>query len=98
MDLMEPFERKFHASQHFEILTKLTPFFFLLQIQNPYYYFQSLNVRIKPQGAEDELKHAVAFVRPVSVAFEVVDPFRSYSGGVYTSTTCGSDPMVILLE
>ncbi|KAF6162437.1 hypothetical protein GIB67_017325 [Kingdonia uniflora] len=45
------------------------------------------------QGAEDELKDAVAFVRPVSVAFEVVNGFKLYSGGVYTSTTCGSDPM-----
>lgn len=46
------------------------------------------------QGAEDELKHAVAFVRPVSVAFEVVHDFRFYKKGVYTSGTCGSTPMV----
>lgn len=46
------------------------------------------------QGAEDELKHAVAFVRPVSVAFEVVSGFRLYSKGVYTSNSCGSTPMV----
>ncbi|XP_031492601.1 thiol protease aleurain-like [Nymphaea colorata] len=45
------------------------------------------------QGAEDELKHAVGVVRPVSVAFEVVSGFRFYKGGVYTSTTCGSSPM-----
>ncbi|XP_010666300.3 pro-cathepsin H [Beta vulgaris subsp. vulgaris] len=44
-------------------------------------------------GAEEELKDAVAFVRPVSVAFEVVDEFRFYEKGVYTSTTCGSTPM-----
>lgn len=44
-------------------------------------------------GAEDELKDAVAFVRPVSVAFEVVNGFRFYKEGVYTSTTCGSAPM-----
>ncbi|KAK1551382.1 hypothetical protein Q3G72_034686 [Acer saccharum] len=46
------------------------------------------------QGAEDELKHAVALVRPVSVAFEVVKSFRFYKGGVFTSTTCGSTPML----
>ncbi|CAN6480219.1 unnamed protein product [Victoria cruziana] len=46
------------------------------------------------QGAEDELKHAVGIVRPVSVAFQVVSGFRFYKGGVYTSTTCGSGPMV----
>lgn len=51
---------------------------------------ESVNITL---GAEDELKHAVALVRPVSVAFEVVDPFRSYTGGVYTSTTCGNKPM-----
>ncbi|EPS73937.1 hypothetical protein M569_00815 [Genlisea aurea] len=45
------------------------------------------------QDAEDELKHAVAFVRPVSVAFEVVKGFKSYKSGVYTSATCGSSPM-----
>ncbi|KAG7021970.1 Thiol protease aleurain [Cucurbita argyrosperma subsp. argyrosperma] len=43
-------------------------------------------------GAEDELKHAVAFVRPVSVAFQVVKGFRLYSKGVYTSNSCGSSP------
>lgn len=46
------------------------------------------------QGAEDELKHAVAIVRPVSVAFEVVNGFRFYKNGVYTSDTCGNTPMV----
>lgn len=45
------------------------------------------------QGAEDELKHAVGVVRPVSVAFEVVRGFRFYKSGVYTSDTCGSSPM-----
>ena len=29
---------------------------------------------------------------PVSIAFEVVDDFDSYTGGVYTSTTCGNQP------
>lgn len=42
------------------------------------------------QGAEDELKHAVAMVRPVSVAFQVMNGFRFYDSGVYTSDTCGS--------
>ncbi|CAA0836842.1 Thiol protease aleurain [Striga hermonthica] len=50
----------------------------------------SVNITL---GAEDELKHAVAFSRPVSVAFEVVHGFRLYKEGVYTSTTCGSSPM-----
>ncbi|MED6164276.1 hypothetical protein PIB30_088140 [Stylosanthes scabra] len=47
----------------------------------------SVNITL---AAEDELKHAVAFVRPVSVAFQVVDGFRFYKDGVYTSNTCGS--------
>lgn len=46
------------------------------------------------QGDEQELKHAVAFVRPVSVAFQVVQSFRFYKSGVYTSDTCGRSPMV----
>ena len=50
------------------------------------------------QGAEDELMHAVAFVRPVSVAFEVVNGFRFYKSGVYTSDTCGTTPMVSFLQ
>lgn len=50
----------------------------------------SVNITL---GAEDELQHAVAFVRPVSVAFEVVNDFRLYKNGVYTSKTCGSTPM-----
>ncbi|KAF7836814.1 thiol protease aleurain-like [Senna tora] len=50
----------------------------------------SVNITL---GAEDELKHAVAFVRPVSVAFEVVSGFKLYKKGVYTSDTCGTTPM-----
>ncbi|CDP03083.1 unnamed protein product [Coffea canephora] len=50
----------------------------------------SVNITL---GAEDELKYAVGTVRPVSVAFEVVNGFRFYKGGVYTSNTCGSAPM-----
>lgn len=51
---------------------------------------ESVNITL---GAEDELKHAVAFVRPVSVAFQVVNGFRFYKDGVYTSDSCGSTPM-----
>ena len=50
------------------------------------------------QGAEDELKHAVAFVRPVSVAFEVVSGFQFYKEGVYSSDTCGNKPLVSSLR
>ncbi|XP_073149990.1 vanillin synthase [Henckelia pumila] len=50
----------------------------------------SVNITL---GAEDELRHAVAFVRPVSVAFEVVNGFKAYNGGVYTSTSCGNSPL-----
>ncbi|KAB1214948.1 Thiol protease aleurain-like [Morella rubra] len=50
----------------------------------------SVNITL---GAEDELKHAVAIVRPVSVAFQVVTGFRFYKEGVYTSETCGTTPM-----
>lgn len=50
----------------------------------------SVNITL---GAEDELKHAVAFVRPVSVAFEVISGFKLYSGGVFTSDHCGTSPM-----
>lgn len=50
----------------------------------------SVNITL---GAEDELKHAVGLVRPVSVAFEVVSGFKQYKEGIYTSDTCGSTPM-----
>ena len=46
------------------------------------------------QGAETQLKHAVATKRPVSVAFEVVNDFRLYNGGVYTSSVCHTSPQV----
>lgn len=52
------------------------------------------NLYNQTQGAEDELKHAVGLVRPVSVAFEVVTSFRFYKNGVYTSDVCGSTSMV----
>ncbi|KAK8581852.1 hypothetical protein V6N12_072058 [Hibiscus sabdariffa] len=45
------------------------------------------------QGSEVELKHAVGLVRPVSVAFEVIDDFRFYKSGVYFNDTCGSAPL-----
>lgn len=38
-------------------------------------------------GDEVELKSAV-YQQPVSVAFQVVDDFGSYTSGVYTSSTC----------
>ncbi|GKD73074.1 zinc finger, CCHC-type containing protein [Tanacetum coccineum] len=44
-------------------------------------------------GAEDELKYAVGLVRPVSVAFQVINNFILYTGGVFTSDNYGSDPM-----
>ncbi|XP_030530482.1 thiol protease aleurain-like [Rhodamnia argentea] len=50
----------------------------------------SVNITL---GAEDELKYAVAMVRPVSVAFQVVRSFQLYESGVFTSDTCGSTPM-----
>ncbi|KAG0566351.1 hypothetical protein KC19_7G057300 [Ceratodon purpureus] len=46
------------------------------------------------EGAEMQLKHAVATQRPVSVAFEVVNDFRLYNGGVYTSSDCHTGPQV----
>jgi len=68
--------------------------------QNGICKFSSANVGIRVMesvnitlGAEDELKHAVGTVRPVSVAFEVVDGFRFYKSGVFTSDTCGNSPM-----
>ncbi|MFQ6650952.1 hypothetical protein Gotur_023132 [Gossypium turneri] len=47
----------------------------------------SVNITL---GAEDELKHAVALVRPVSVAFQVITSFRFYKTGVFTSDKCGT--------
>lgn len=47
----------------------------------------SVNITL---GAEDELKHAVGIVRPVSVAFQVVGGFHFYKDGVFTSDTCGT--------
>ncbi|CAN8255023.1 unnamed protein product [Cochlearia groenlandica] len=50
----------------------------------------SVNITL---GAEDELKHAVGLVRPVSVAFQVVHDFRFYKSGVFTSNTCKNTQM-----
>ncbi|MES6669699.1 C1 family peptidase [Cutibacterium acnes] len=50
----------------------------------------SVNITL---GAEDELKHAVGLIRPVSVAFDVVAGFRFYNSGVYSSGTCGKTQM-----
>lgn len=50
----------------------------------------SVNITL---GAEDELKNAVGLVRPVSVAFQVINGFRMYKSGVYTSDHCGTSPM-----
>ena len=44
------------------------------------------------QFDEQELQVAVGTVGPVSVAFQVASDFRSYAGGVYTSTVCGNQP------
>nr|GLL22018.1 cysteine proteinase 3-like [Ipomoea trifida] len=64
--------------------------------------FESVNITLGAEDelkyavgliAEDELKYAVGLIRPVSVAFEVVDGFKLYESGVYTSNSCGSDPM-----
>ena len=46
------------------------------------------------QFDEEGLKDAVAFARPVSIAFEVVDDFRFYKTGVYSSPKCKSGPDV----
>ncbi|KAG6544130.1 hypothetical protein Mapa_014442 [Marchantia paleacea] len=44
---------------------------------------------------EDELKDAVAFQRPVSIAFEVIDGFNLYSSGVYTTPNCNTGPETV---
>uniref|UniRef100_A0A8R7UIB4 Peptidase C1A papain C-terminal domain-containing protein n=2 Tax=Triticum TaxID=4564 RepID=A0A8R7UIB4_TRIUA len=49
----------------------------------------SVNITL---NAEDELKNAVGLVRPVSVAFEVINGFRQYKSGVYSSDHCGTTP------
>lgn len=41
---------------------------------------------------EDQLQTAVGLMNPVSIAFQVYGDFKEYSGGVYTSQDCASDP------
>lgn len=43
-------------------------------------------------GDEVELLHAVYEHGPVSITFEVVDGFKDYKTGVYTSDTCKNGP------
>lgn len=38
------------------------------------------------------MKLAVGSVGPVSITFEVVDGFKDYKSGVYTSNTCKNTP------
>jgi len=44
------------------------------------------------QNDENGLLDAVATVGPVSICFDVADDFMDYSGGVYSSDECGSQP------
>jgi cathepsin H len=44
------------------------------------------------EGDEESLKRIVATVGPVSVAFQVVEDFRLYKHGIYSSSKCGSGP------
>ncbi|KAL3692641.1 hypothetical protein R1sor_006292 [Riccia sorocarpa] len=44
---------------------------------------------------EEELKDAVAFQRPVSIAFEVIDGFNLYTSGVYADPKCRSGPETV---
>lgn len=44
------------------------------------------------QGDEDQLTLSLAYYNPVSIAFEVVDDFRFYKEGVYSSDKCGNGP------
>ena len=45
------------------------------------------------EGDEDSIKHILANVGPVSIAFEVVDDFRLYKRGIYSSDVCKKGPM-----
>merc|ERR1712227_504959 len=44
------------------------------------------------EGDEDQLAIAISYFNPVSIAFEVVDDFRFYKEGVYSSDTCKAGP------
>jgi len=43
-------------------------------------------------GDEAELRQAIFEHGPVSIAFEVVEGFKDYHSGVYTSTVCKNGP------
>ncbi|TJX44001.1 hypothetical protein E8P77_30100, partial [Soehngenia saccharolytica] len=43
------------------------------------------------EGDEEELKQAVALVRPVSVAFQVIQDFRFYKGGKLIHSHSGAN-------
>jgi len=45
------------------------------------------------QGDEQEIERTVANLGVVSIAYQVVQDFRFYTSGVYSSTTCKSGPM-----
>eukprot|EP00899_Mesostigma_viride_P016771 jgi/Mesvir1/25095/Mv21559-RA.1 len=47
------------------------------------------------QGNEHQLMRAVGLVRPVSVAFDVVQDFRFYKEGVYSSADCGNQSSTV---
>ena len=47
---------------------------------------------VREAARRDGLVDAVGRFGPVSVAFQVASDFQHYSGGVYTSTVCGSGP------
>lgn len=44
------------------------------------------------QNDETSLKEALYHAGPISVAFEVVDGFKNYKTGVYSSDKCGKGP------
>lgn len=44
------------------------------------------------EGDEDTIFQAVTYLNPVSIAYQVVDDFMHYAGGVYTSETCKKGP------
>ena len=51
--------------------------------------FGSVNITA---GDEDGIQQAVATVGPVSIAFQVIDGFKNYAGGVYAGENCGTGP------
>ena len=44
------------------------------------------------RGDENELVQAIGWVQPVSLAYQVINGFKNYAGGVYSSDHCGSGP------